>query len=78
VEDALKRIPFPDMFKKMMKDDVNYVWVTCPKCGCEWECTERRKTDLESKPSGLMGMAFICAYCFDDYGKEVRKAARDN
>jgi hypothetical protein len=67
----MKRIPFPDMFKKIMKDDVKYVWVTCPKCGCEWELTERKKKILENK-------GFICAYCFDDYGKEVRKAARDN
>jgi hypothetical protein len=56
----IKKIPMSPYFKKIMKPDVVYVWLTCPECGAEWECTEKRKEDLTKLPQG-----FICIHCFD-------------
>jgi hypothetical protein len=52
--------PIPEKMKQMLKDDVKYVWVICPKCGADWECTERRKTDLQNKLNG-----FLCIHCWE-------------
>jgi len=56
----MERIPIHPKHKALMKPDVKYIWVLCPECGCEWECTERRKQALSMTPQGL-----ICVNCFN-------------
>jgi hypothetical protein len=56
----MERIPFPEKYKGIMKDSVKFVWIVCPECGVEWECTERRKEALTKLPQG-----FICIKCFE-------------
>jgi len=60
------RKPIREEHRKLFKPDTKFVWLTCSKCGCEYEVTERQNNLSKSIESygERYKLPNLCYDCF--------------